>query len=130
MTRSILSLSLSLSLLTSLSLLGSTAEARVADLPAPSSPQRIGGEKRVMPDAVTISAILRADLERVVGVFDVCVDSKGDVAEVRVSHSTRFRAYDDKIQRQIRTWKYQPMTLGGRPAPTCTKVTYIYQQAR
>lgn len=130
MTRSLLSLSLSLSLLTSLSLLAAPAEARVNELPGAATVQRIGGDKHVVPDAVTVSAILRADLERVVGVFDVCIDSKGDVADVRVSHSTRFRAYDDKIQRQIRTWKYQPMLLDGRPAPTCTKVTYIYQQAR
>lgn len=126
MTRSTFALALSLSLITSASLFTSAAEARTNDL----SVQRIGGDKHVAPDAVTVSAMLRADLERVVGVFDVCIDSKGDVAEVRTTHSTRFRAYDAKIERQIRTWKYQPVLLDGRAAPACTKVTFIYQQAR
>lgn len=91
---------------------------------------RIDGDEQISPDALTAREILRAERTSVVGVFQVCIDSKGDVADIAVVKSTSFLAYDAKIQRQIRTWKYQPVLLGGQPAPICTMVTLIYQQKR
>jgi Gram-negative bacterial TonB protein C-terminal len=125
MTRTSSLRALSLSTLTALTLavLGATpAEARS------SAALRIDGDEQISPDALTAREILRAERTNVVGVFQVCIDSKGDVADIAVVKSTSFRAYDTKIQRQIRTWKYQPVLLGGQPAPVCTMVTLIYQQ--
>lgn len=95
---------------------------------APINVQRVEGDKLITPDALTVAAILRAERSSVIGVFNVCIDSKGDVADISVVRSTRFPAYDAKIQRQMRTWRYQPVLLGGLPAPVCTKVTFVYQQ--
>lgn len=99
-----------------------------APIEAPLNVQRVQGDKLVTPDALTVAAILRSERRSVIGVFNVCIDSKGDVADINVVRSTRFPAYDAKIQRQVRTWRYQPVLLGGLPAPVCTKVTFVYQQ--
>jgi hypothetical protein len=123
MTRSA-STSIALSALLSLSTiaaLSTTADARV---------QRVDGDKRISPDIITLAEIQRSAKSNIIGVFQVCIDSKGDVADIGVVRSTNFRAYDAKIQRQIRTWRYQPVLLDGKPSPFCTMVTLIYQQKR
>lgn len=123
MTRSA-STSIALSALLSLSTiaaLSTTADARV---------QRVDGDKRISPDVITLAEIQRSEKTNVVGVFQVCVDSKGDVADIGVVRSTDFRSYDAKIQRQIRTWRYQPVLIDGKPAPFCTMITLVYQQKR
>ncbi len=107
--------------LSTLAALSTTADARA---------QRIDGDKRIAPDTLTVAEIQRAAKTNVVGVFQVCVDSKGDVADIGVVRSTNFRSYDSKIQRQIRTWRYQPVLLDGKPSPFCTMVTLVYQQKR
>lgn len=106
----------------------STEASAEAPIEAPLNVQRVQGDKLVTPDALTVAAILRSERRSVIGVFNVCIDSKGDVADINVVRSTRFPAYDAKIQRQVRTWRYQPVLLGGLPAPVCTKVTFVYQQ--
>lgn len=120
---------------TALTSLAGDASARVlsrtpaaSSAEAPINVQRVEGDKLITPDALTVAAILRAERSSVIGVFNVCIDSKGDVADISVVRSTRFPAYDAKIQRQMRTWRYQPVLLGGLPAPVCTKVTFVYQQ--
>jgi TonB family protein len=134
MTRTLIASSLALAAITSFT---TPADARVAtdgavaaetNLSAPVTVQRILGDKLISPDALTVSSIIRAEQTSVIGVFNVCIDSKGDVADINVMRSTRFPAYDAKLLRQIRTWKYQPVLLAGLPAPVCTKVTFVYQQ--
>ncbi len=120
----------------SLPLFATAADARVTTRVAAASPsldapvtlQRTSGDKLIAPDALTVAALLRSERRNVIGVFNVCIDSKGDVADISVARSTTFPAYDAKIQRQVRTWKYQPVLLAGLPAPVCTKVTFVYQQ--
>ena len=136
MTRTLLASSLALLAITSFTTAAdarvttAAADARVttAATDAPVTVQRVLGDKLISPDALTVAAIIRAERTSVIGVFNVCIDSKGDVAEINVMRSTRFPAYDAKLQRQIRTWKYQPVLLAGQPAPVCTKVTFVYQQ--
>jgi TonB family protein len=135
MTRTLLASALALAAITSFT---TAADARVANstdaaaaatsIDAPVTVQRVLGDKLISPDALTVAAIIRAEQTSVIGVFNVCIDSKGDVADINVLRSTRFPAYDAKLQRQIRTWKYQPVLLAGLPAPVCTKVTFVYQQ--
>ena len=93
-----------------------------------SVPQRLEGNTRIAPEHLTTAQIERAGKPAVIGVFDVCVDRAGVVAEVRVVRSTSFSAYDAKIQRQIRSWRYQPVLLDGQPAAGCTTVTLVYHQ--
>jgi TonB family protein len=122
MTRTLLASALSLATLVSITT-PSTAHAAETSIM-----QRIDGNKLISPDALTVASIIRAEKTNVIGVFNVCIDSKGDVADVSMVRSTRFPAYDAKLQRQMRTWKYQPVLLAGLPAPVCTKITFVYQQ--
>lgn len=143
MTRTLLASLLAVTSFTALTSLSGDASARVLSrtpaassvntsaspsAEAPINVQRVEGDKLITPDALTVAAILRSERSSVIGVFNVCIDSKGDVADISVVRSTRFPAYDAKIQRQVRTWRYQPVLLGGMPAPVCTKVTFVYQQ--
>lgn len=94
----------------------------------PTTVLRIDGNTLISPDNVTQLVISRAGKDNLVGLFNICIDTKGDVADVTVLKSTSFEAYDAKIQREIRNWKYQPVVVEGKPTPTCTNVTLIYQQ--
>ena len=49
-------------------------------------------------------------------------------AELNVIKASGFPAYDQKIQREMRNWKYRPFMINGKAAPVCTAVTFIYQQ--
>lgn len=92
------------------------------------SPVRLEGERRIAPSELTRAQLGRAGRSSTVGIFDVCVERNGSVSEVRVVRSTAFAAYDAKIQREIRSWKYQPVLLDGQPAAGCTTVTLVYLQ--
>lgn len=105
------------------------APAAASSGPATSlAPQRVEGNPRIVPEHLTTAQIARAGKPAVIGVFDVCVDRAGAVTEVRVVRSTTFAAYDAKIQRQIRSWRYQPVLLDGQAAAGCTTVTLVYHQ--
>jgi hypothetical protein len=40
--------------------------------------------------------------------------------------STGFPAYDTKLQRGIRTWRYRPYMLDGKAVPVCSAVVFVY----
>jgi TonB family protein len=126
MTRTIVSRSLPLLLLAIATPAAARVHTEVADV-AP-APQRIDGNKHIAPDVLTSAQIDRAGNPNVIGVFNVCIDSNGDVADISVLRSTAFSSYDAKIQREIRAWRYQPVMLNGKPSPACTVVTLVYQQ--
>jgi protein TonB len=129
MLRSMVSLSLLLSCAASLLAPSSSAAATAAPTGA-TALLRTSGDPNVAPDTQTFAVLRRAEVDRVVGVFEVCVDRRGAVSDVRVLRSTTFRTYDVQIVRRIRTWTYQPVLLDGVPTPACTKVTFLYQLAR
>jgi hypothetical protein len=65
---------------------------------------------------------------RVIGTFKTCLDETGTVESVKVLDSTSVPSYDAKIMRQVRTWRYLPFIVSGRPVPVCTGLTFIYTQ--
>jgi hypothetical protein len=52
------------------------------------------------------------------GLFRVCVDSRGQVTDVKVLKSADAMV-DGAWSSVIRRWSYRPYTLGGRPVPFC-----------
>ncbi len=98
--------------------------------PASADASRIAGQRNIVPDNRTKTAIARARKTRLVGSFKVCIDVTGRVTEVSSLKSTGFPAYDQKIDQTIRTWRYRPIWAYGRPASVCTAVTFIYRQAQ
>jgi len=91
--------------------------------------RRIAGEKNIVPDDETKAEIARSNKDRIITAWKVCIDASGAVASTKALKSSGFAAYDAKIERAIKDWKYRPYTTpAGKPVPVCTAVTFIYSQ--
>ena len=89
--------------------------------------QRIAGNKIIVPDDETAQQIARGD-GKVKGVVRLCLGSDGLVRSANIVVSTEFPAYDAKLEREIRNWRYQPYQVDGVATPVCTIVTFLYRQ--
>jgi TonB family protein len=89
---------------------------------------RISGEKQIIPDDVTKTAILDAGKTRLVIPIKLCITDAGDVKSVSILKSSGFADYDAKIQTTMAAWRYKPFEINGKPAPVCTAITLIYVQ--
>lgn len=89
---------------------------------------RISGNPRIAPDGDTAQQIARADTKEVRGTVKLCLSSGGQVSSVTVIKPTGFDAYDAKLEREMRGWRYQPYTVDGVATPVCTMVTFVYRQ--
>ena len=90
--------------------------------------QRISGEKQILPDDVTKTEIQRAGKTQFMVPVKVCVATNGAVSDVRMLKSSDLPAYDQKLNREIRKWRYTPFTVNGMPAPACGMVNFAYRQ--
>ena len=90
--------------------------------------QRIAGNKEIIPDDVTKTEIQRSGKDRVVGAFKLCITVDGNIQSVAQIKSTGFAAYDSKINREMRQWRYRPYQVAGKVVPVCTSVNFIYSQ--
>ncbi len=90
--------------------------------------QRIAGEKNIVPDDVTKTEIQRSGKNRLVVPARICLNASGTVKEAKVLKSSGFAAYDKKIEREMRAWKYKPFMVNGKAAPVCSAVTFVYLQ--
>jgi len=57
------------------------------------------------------------------------LDGDGTIADVRILKSSGFPDYDQKLNREIRKWRYSPFTVNGQPAPACGMVNFSYRQS-
>jgi hypothetical protein len=109
------------------------------ETPAPVVPQlvaptaldafRIAGEKSIVPDEITMSAIARSGHDTLVSTYKICITTDGSVNNVSQLRSTGFPDYDAKILNTIRRdWRYRPFLVNGKPAPVCTALRFVYSQ--
>jgi TonB family protein len=89
---------------------------------------RISGDKNIVPDDLTKVEISRSGKGKIVTSYKLCLSTAGSISSVSVLKSSGFPAYDAKIQREMRTWRYRPYVVDGKASPVCTAVTYIYSQ--
>ncbi|MCA9673514.1 MAG: energy transducer TonB [Kofleriaceae bacterium] len=89
---------------------------------------RIAGEKNIVPDDVTKTEISRSGKTRLVIPVKICLNASGTVKSVNILKASGFAAYDSKIQREMKAWKYRPFMVDGKAAPVCSAVTLIYVQ--
>ena len=99
----------------------------VLDIPAQFlDGQRIAGNERIMPpDSVRI-AMHRNEQRRLEGTIKMCLDDRGFVTRLRTLRSTGFQAYDRKLMREMRHWRYHPYKVNGKPVPVCAPIVFIY----
>ncbi len=89
---------------------------------------RISGETQIEPPDLVRTAISRDGATRVIGTFKMCLNERGEVANVITLRSTKYAGYDDEIKRTMRSWRYRPYLIGGSAAPVCSVVTFSYVQ--
>jgi TonB family protein len=89
---------------------------------------RLSGERNILPDDFTKDEIARSGKGKIVTSHKLCLSADGSVSRISLLKSSGFPAYDAKIQREMRTWRYRPYVVNGKASPVCTAVTYIYSQ--
>src|SRR5712671_2967056 len=52
-----------------------------------------------------------------IAIFDLLVDEKGKVADVKLSQSSGHDDFDRDATKAVRRWKFKPSTCEGRPTP-------------
>jgi TonB family protein len=90
--------------------------------------RRIAGNSAIAPDGDTAQQIARSETREVRGKVKLCLSAEGRVVSTRMMQSTTFSAYDEKLEREIRQWRYQPYSVNGVATPVCTMVTFVYRQ--
>ncbi len=90
--------------------------------------RRISGDKHILPDGETAMQMSRASQNEARGVVKLCLGSDGAVRSASMIKSTGFDAYDAKLGREMRSWRYQPYQVDGVATPVCTVITVIYRQ--
>lgn len=89
---------------------------------------RIAGDKNIVPSDSDKTMIARSSNHRLIGSFKVCIDTRGEIANVTMLKTTGVFGYDRRIERTIYSWRYRPFQIDGQAAPVCTAVTFIYSQ--
>lgn len=101
--------------------------ATTREVPA-SALVRIDNAIPLIPDQLTQDQIRVLRRYRVIGLFHVCITEGGNVASITMLQSTGFQAYDARLLKGIRYWRYRPFLVDGQPVPVCTRASYTYFQ--
>jgi TonB family protein len=75
------------------------------------------------PETVKVEMV-RAGESQTRAALKICVSETGAVRDVSFVKRTGYDAYDAKLVREIRKWRYEPFTIDGKAAPACS-VTHI-----
>lgn len=81
-----------------------------------------------MPDDFVKRAMQSAGETRVIASAKLCIDTAGEVSEVRILKSSGYPSYDETIVSEMNQWAYRPYEIDGKPVAVCTAVTFIYSQ--
>jgi len=87
---------------------------------------RTRGTPFIKPDAETKNKIAETDGKHVIAMFKLCIDVKGAPASITILKPSGYDAYDQKLEREMRTWAYKPWVVAGTAVPVCTAVTFVY----
>ena len=87
---------------------------------------RTAGDDRIEPDDVTRAELAKVGRHRASGTFRLCFDGQGAVVLARTLIETGSSAYDEKILRELRAWKFRPHVIDGEPYGVCSEVFVSY----
>lgn len=79
-------------------------------------PRGLGGPRSVLDSAG----------RRASGTFRLCFDEEGAVVLTRAVIATEVPAYNEKILREIRGWRFRPYVFEGEPSGVCSEVSVSY----
>lgn len=89
---------------------------------------RISGNKLIAPDDATKAAIQKAHISRLIGSYQLCLDSTGHAQDIRILEPTGAPSYDQEIVAGLQRWVYEPYLDEGTAIPVCSAITFIYSQ--
>ena len=84
----------------------------------------------IQPSDNDKTAILRSGNTVVRGSVWVCIDETGRVSSTKLTGSTGYSDYDDRLVRGTRTWEYRPAIQDGVAVPTCSNVNFTFRIAK
>jgi hypothetical protein len=90
--------------------------------------KRISGDKLIAPADSDQIEIQMLGIDEVRAHFAVCFDEQGVVYRVVPIEPSGLASYDARLRSVIGTWRYRPLSIGGKPLKVCTGVTFIYSQ--
>ena len=96
--------------------------------PAFLTAKRIAGNSDILPDNATKQAMRHEGRAKAVGRFQVCVDTAGKVSSVKKLGSSGYAAYDARIEKELRAWKFSPIAINGAATPVCSAIAISYAQ--
>lgn len=106
-----------------------------APAPPPSAPaerpndqQRVSGDPHIYPDAPTVNEMRRVGHEVLHASIEICIAATGEVTSVSIPRSSGYPAYDKKLVREIRTWRYSRRTTD-QPGAACRTIAFNYRVA-
>ena len=90
---------------------------------------RVSGTEQIQPPDADKNQISRDRKSRIIAVAKICLNESGGVSTARVIKSSGYPGYDRKIQSTMRSWRYKPFRVNGKPTPVCSTVTFVYMQS-
>lgn len=90
--------------------------------------QRVSGDKLIRPDDGTAQRMAREGVNEVRATLRLCLDERGTPSSISVLRSSGYSSYDDKLEREMSSWRYRPFMVDGVASPVCTSVIFIYRQ--
>jgi hypothetical protein len=90
--------------------------------------RRISGSPTLYPPETIQIAMQRRGVSTIAASLGLCVSASGLVQGLHFKGATGFPTYDLELVETLRTWRYRPYLLDGRPVTVCTTVTFVYTQ--
>lgn len=91
--------------------------------------QRIAGDPEIRPDRETQLAMVRDRVASTRITVKMCLSASGSVRSLDIIRSTGYPAYDARVLREMRQWRYRPFEVNGVPTPVCTAITIFYKMS-
>lgn len=89
--------------------------------------RRISGNAWILPPESVRASMHRYYIRKIQGMVKMCLDPTGRVKNLRTLRTIGYEAYDRKLLREMRHWRYRPYQVNGTPIGMCTVITFIYK---
>ena len=87
---------------------------------------RIAGDRHIAPSEAVKQQIAKDGKTKVIASVKVCIGKHGSLTTTRLIRASGYRDYDRALLTGIRTWRYKPFTIKGKPATVCSSVMFVY----
>ncbi len=79
---------------------------------------RVAGDKVITPPTMPTGKIHAS--------FKFCLSETGEVTDVTMIRSSNLPDYDQKIEHEMRRWRFRPYEEDGHAIAVCSAITFVY----